>query len=131
MKTITIYELLGMVKDGKAPKEIRYNDEIWNYDDNYNNYYFFSLDTECREYLFNNISIEHLNDEVEIIEDTPKENKNTVGKVALDVDNDVNGSYDIVIINGIEYEINKVERYMFVKINEIIDTLEMLNDKIK
>lgn len=50
-------------------------------------------------------------------------------KSVLDTDNDVNGSYDIVIINGIEYEINKVERYMFGKINEIIDYLDYLESK--
>lgn len=30
---ITIYDLLGLVKDGKAPKKIRYNNEVWELND--------------------------------------------------------------------------------------------------
>ena len=35
---ITIYELIGLVKDGKAPEKIRYNNEIWKYDDELKTY---------------------------------------------------------------------------------------------
>ena len=28
-KTISVYELLGLIKDGKAPKKIKYSFEIW------------------------------------------------------------------------------------------------------
>ncbi len=33
---ITMYELIGLIKDGKAPKNIKYNDEIFEYDKRYN-----------------------------------------------------------------------------------------------
>ena len=33
---ITIYGLIGLIKDGKAPKNIKYNDEIFEYDKRYN-----------------------------------------------------------------------------------------------
>ena len=33
---ITMYELIGFIKDGKAPKNIKYNDEIFEYDKRHN-----------------------------------------------------------------------------------------------
>ena len=50
-----------------------------------------------------------------------EEEKKIPEKSILDVDSDANGSYDTVIINGAEYQISRVERYMLGKINEIID----------
>lgn len=59
---ITIYELLGMIKDNKAPKKVIYDRLIWNFEED-NLYYCDNvwLDDYC------NIS-QVLNDEVEIIE---------------------------------------------------------------
>ena len=50
-----------------------------------------------------------------------EEDKKIPEKSILNVDSDANGSYDTVIINGAEYQISRVERYMLGKINEIID----------
>lgn len=50
-----------------------------------------------------------------------EEEKKIPEKSILDVDSDANGSYDTVIINGAEYQISRVERYILGKINEIID----------
>ena len=36
---ITMYELLGLVKDGKAPKKIKYNDIELEYDKDTKDYY--------------------------------------------------------------------------------------------
>lgn len=36
---ITMYELLGMIKDGKAPKIIKYKDTLYEYDSG-NEFYF-------------------------------------------------------------------------------------------
>ena len=82
MKTITMYELLGLVKDGKAPKKIKYNNKIYNYEtfnigkgDNY-----FTAEWEEEKgyrisydgtYYYLKISDYNLNDEVEILEEEP------------------------------------------------------------
>ena len=66
---IDIYTLLGMVKDGKAPKKIVYENEVLYYDDVYPetyNYY----DEEWNNGLFDGNIGEILNDEVEILEAT-------------------------------------------------------------
>lgn len=36
---ITIYELLGLIKDGKAPKKIIYNNRVWEYIEIHRDYY--------------------------------------------------------------------------------------------
>lgn len=36
---ITIYELLGLIKDGKAPKKIKYKDYLWEFEKQFNDYY--------------------------------------------------------------------------------------------
>ena len=66
---VTMYELLGMVKDGEVPKKIKYDDRIFNYldgvdyQDNNGNDLF-------GETVY--ISEKDLNDEVEIIEEEKK-----------------------------------------------------------
>ena len=35
---ITVYELLGLIKDGKAPNKIKYNENIYYYDKSFTNY---------------------------------------------------------------------------------------------
>lgn len=67
---ITMYELLGLVKDGKAPKKIKYNNIELEYEKQYEDYNYYY----CKglfEYKFET-SIQFLNDEVEIIEEPKK-----------------------------------------------------------
>ena len=68
---ITIYELLGMVKDGNAPKKIKYMGYIFEYDTNHKRYesYFDEQIWTLNEFV--NID-DNLNDEVEILEEEKK-----------------------------------------------------------
>ena len=65
---ITIYKLLGLVKDGKAPKKIIYDGTIYEYSENDDFYYCkgFSL---YREFVTNGNCLDN---EVEIIEEANK-----------------------------------------------------------
>lgn len=100
MKTITIYELLGKVKDNEAPKKIRYR-----YGYLYKNFLF---DGETSNYisgkdqLFGEDITAMLNDEVEVIEEDKK-----IEKLIFDKDCTCEWNF------GEVYE----------KINEIIDKL--------
>lgn len=65
---ITMYELLGMIKDGKVPLKFKVNDEIYEYDED--------RGYICRHiggwaYLYENLNKGYisLNDEVEILEE--------------------------------------------------------------
>ena len=90
MKT-TIYELLGMVKDGKAPKKVKYKDKIYYYHEGYDFNYMYNssdyspMDRDKSLFTFNSFkmkdgrqcwedkaAIDFLNDKVEIIEEEKK-----------------------------------------------------------
>jgi hypothetical protein len=63
---ITIYELLGMIKDGNAPKKIKYeNREYYLYDNK-------SYLTTDKTRFFNKVYFSDLNAEVEILEEEKK-----------------------------------------------------------
>lgn len=68
-KEITIYELLGLIKDGQAPKKIKYYDRIFEYEYQLKDYYYesYSLFEDGIE-----IISDSLNDKVEIIEEDKK-----------------------------------------------------------
>ena len=70
---ITIYELLGLVKDGKAPKKVRFDNVIWNkvYGEN-NILYEDEYDNDLFVYFFRKNLDFTLNDEVEILEEEKK-----------------------------------------------------------
>ena len=66
---IIIYELLGLVKDGKAPKKIKYEYLIYELTPERNDYY---CKNEMRWFTNEINSLGVLNDEVEIIEENKK-----------------------------------------------------------
>ncbi len=67
-KIITIYELMGLIKEGKALKQIKYDDEIYCWNDEYKSY--LNEDRWDLFYKHRNIS-KILNNMVEIL---PEEN---------------------------------------------------------
>lgn len=66
---ITIYELLGLIKDGKAPQKIKYEYLIYELTSERNDYY---CKNEMRWFTNEINSLGVLNDEVEIIEEPKK-----------------------------------------------------------
>lgn len=76
---ITIYELLGLVKDGKAPKKIKFINEIYEYkinkEHNFIDYVGIEKETNVKFYLSSHIGNNYISDiftdEVEIIEEEP------------------------------------------------------------
>ena len=106
---ITIYELLGMVKDGKAPKEIKYDGMIWEYD---GDYYSTRNNLILEEYT--NLSTS-LNDKVEILEEEKKipEKLSTWFSVAVTQKDEDNVEYANLNFGN-----------MYAKINEICDYLK-------
>ena len=128
---ITMYELLGMVKDGKAPKMVKYKDKIYYYHKGYDFNYMYNssssspMDNEKSLFTFNsyklkdgrrywddNTAIDFLNDEVVI----PEEEKKIPEKLPEEI---------IVGKKQPAHRIKKIEK----KINEIIDCLDYLKSK--
>ena len=112
---ITLYELLGLIKDDKAPKKIKYGGVELEYDELRKDYYKY-----CSKGLFEykfTICSNFLNDEVEIIEEPKKIKK-------LDLD----GYYDDNSYCECKSEWCSSEDVLVVKINEIIDEINNLKE---
>lgn len=110
---ITIYELLGLVKDGKAPKKIKYNDIVLEYNEESEDYYEYYR-RGLFEYKFTSCT-EFLNDEVEIIEESKKIEKITVREKTLGFPNG-------------EWTARNMDKAFAIKINELIDEINNLKE---
>ena len=110
---ITIYELLGLVKDGKAPKKIKCDSVILKYDEEYEDYWYY-YDRGLFEYKFGKC-IDFLNDEVEIIEEPKKIKK--IEKPTQD---------EYLYSTGKELYENDMKVYD--KVNELIDEINKLKE---
>lgn len=126
---ITIYELLGLMKDGKAPKKIKYDGDIYILKSNaifelfayetidYNK---FNTDGErLGKTLFLDNHYMHLYDEVEII-DEPKKIKK------IKQLNNVGGCKELIELEDKQQLNNHILKD---KINEIIDEINNLKEK--
>lgn len=107
---ITIYELLGLVKDGKAPKKIKYSNVKLDYDEGNEDYYSY-YGRGLFAHKFGNCK-NFLNDEVEIIEE-PKKIEKLIEPIKL-------GDIHENLIS-----MNKVAK----KVNELIDEINKLKEK--
>ena len=110
-KFITVYELLGLIKDGKAPKKIKWENMEWNYDIENNEYFtkykkYYWL---FEEYIPNNVNfMDCLNDKVEILE----EDKPIIEKIEINKYNFHNTNHSKLLKN---------QQMLETKLNEIID----------
>lgn len=77
---ITIYELLGLIKDGKAPKKIKFRNEIYEYENHIKDSFidYVGIEKETNEvfylssYIGNNYISDIFTGEVEILDEEPK-----------------------------------------------------------
>ena len=97
---ITMYELLGMVKDGKAPKKVKYINSIWEYDKETKDYFHDDL---WLIYSMNSIGLTE--SKIEILEEKKIPEK----------------------LN--KQHFHKKQRQLANKINEIIDYLKSKGDE--
>lgn len=112
---ITVYELLGLVKDGKAPKKIKFNYSIYEY--KWSNAYQEKCYVNGDNYrLWENLNLNSdLNDEVEIIEEPKKIEKITVREKTLGFPNG-------------EWTARNMDKAFAIKINELIDEINDLKE---
>ena len=114
---ITMYELLGMIKDGKAPKKIRYNNIILYYDNDNYDYFKYHGDYLFRQLFYMNLTNEFLNYQVEILE----EEKEIPEK--LNIHYDKENRFQVKVDGKTTTEV------ICLKINELIDYLKSKGDE--
>ena len=120
---ITIYELAGLIKDCKAPKNIKYDGQTWELDYPTGDYF---MNGDLRIWLFQEYTHQRslsgfLNDEVEIIEEPKK-----IEKIEMYQDEEghyfLNKQYRKVYVNCDEID------FMVEKFNELIDEINNLKE---
>ena len=128
-KEITIYELMGLVKDGKAPKRIKYNDAIYTlnfgryYSDIKMNYLFDLFNRNFMDIDIPNLKVEILpeeNDEWEDIEEINVDKENC--KRFIEYDSET-GHH--------KYTIRLLDEYFSNKINQLIKNQKYLKEKLE
>lgn len=107
---IDIYTLLGLVKDGKAPKKIKYNDIELEYDKDTRDYYPY-YDKYLFEYKFADC-VDFLDDEVEIIEEDKKLEK-------LTIDSEWEKGVYVLDLNGLNNNLLRLTKYVIMLSDEI------------
>lgn len=122
---ITMYELLGLVKDGKAPKKIKFRNEIYEYENHIKDGFidYVGIEKETNEvfylssYIGNNYISDIFTDEVEIIEETKK-----IEKIARC--DSIKMTY-----YGELHKPTENEEILRIKVNELIDEINNLKEK--
>ena len=139
---ITIHELLGLVKDGKAPKKIKFRNEIYEYknniEDGFIDYVGIEKETNVNFYLSSHIGNNYISDiftdEIEIIEEPKKIEKIDVALLGQ-CDNWLRCPTNKVTKQDLElnpYIIDNIREntlYFQRKINELIDEINNLKEK--
>ena len=110
-----VIDLLNKLANGEVPKKIKYDNDIYEYNKDYQDYGYFNTGIDRYITLIENElnSVFNLNEEVEIIEDTPKhfgerENqavKNIIKKNSIPVKENYNDYYE-----DTPKEDNKIEK---------------------
>ena len=115
-KEITIYELLGLIKDGQDVGKFWWNGCIHEVDE-YNKIY----DTYCRKYK--ELTLDCLNDKVKIIEEDKKIEK-------IEIRQDINtGNNFILNKQGKRCYLTTHSKIIAEKINELTDEINALKEK--
>ena len=115
---ISYYELLGMIKKGNNPEKVKYDDTVYEWD---NDSYYYDDGYDNIDYLSGDIIFEKdmFKKNIEIIEDKKIEK--------LKIENDNGTDCYIRNIHGTNCYLTKDGKIMADKINEII---EVLNEKM-
>ena len=124
---ITMYELLGLIKDGKAPKKIKVTGRIYEFDKDYDMYYTKEKDRSYSVALGGledeiNLIANAFNENVEIIEEDKK-----IEKIELYEDSDGHYFYD-KHCKKIYITCDEMD-FMVDKFNELIDEINNLKEK--
>lgn len=115
---ISIYELLGLIKDDKAPKKIRFKNEewFWGYD-TYTTIGCLGNTPDAQYSMFSRYRIDYcLNDKVEIIEEEKE-----IKKLGIDENDYLHSELG-------NWKMRKMDKAFAIKINELIDEIKKLKE---
>lgn len=121
-KEITIYDLLGLIKDDKVPKKIKYNYVVYEYKEIPEGTGYVNEDDNRKIWLANKIDIdakEKLNSKIEIIEEDKDIEE-------LKIENDNSTHFYIRDERGTKCGMTKHSKLIAEKLNELIKEVNKL-----
>ena len=120
---VTVYELLGLIKDGKAPKKIKWDNVEWEFKEEFDDYFRNGTYLTTEGFDIFNSAKDFLDNTIEILE----ENKPIIEKIDLfdDLQDILNNGDESIVLNAI-HKCLTTEKY---KLNEIIDYINRKEDK--
>lgn len=119
---ISYYELLGLIKEDKQPKKIKFNNIVYVWSEDY---YYNGEEHEIFEDIFSKRiatvfgSFEKC---IEIIEDKPKK----IEKLNIEIENETTGNAFIRNEHGTKCFLTKHSKIIAEKVNELIDRTDYL-----
>lgn len=154
-KTITIYDLITLIKEGKAPEKAIYSDYVYSFNEENQDYYNINLD-EYLIYQINSDGNNWLDVEIEIFEEKENDDNFTgmkmyaYGKEFMSIDysnkEEFEGIEEInyypvrkneIAVDYIEnnetkhFCLNKKEKYFSDKINQLIKNQKKIIERLK
>ena len=118
-KVVTVYDLLTLMKNGEIPKKIKYNDIIYNQDEEYKGYL---ADDDWDLFYKNKDMSKMINDNVYILSEENENNWN-------DIENDM-GKYFIRNEYGQKCYLTKHSIMIANKINKLIENQEYIKSRL-
>ena len=115
-----MYELLGLVKDGKAPKKIKYDGTIYEYNERVD-FYYWKESSLYREFATNGNCLDK---EVEIIEEPKKINKIRIDYNSINIDK----AFETGTTTFFREKDIEIFQCLSSKINELIDEINNLKE---
>lgn len=124
---VTLYELLGLIKDKKAPKKVLIHDTVYYLLENEENYIYSRNSHDIRDwerFIDHTINITRcLNDEVLILENNNEieviEEEKEIEELCIEKDSNSNNYY-LIDKDGIKCQMTRHSRIIANKVNELI-----------
>ena len=130
-KEITIYDLIGLIKDNKAPKKIKYGNDVFYYDKDFQDYKAKECSDNENEYLFYRLFkyAGTLDTKIEILSEENDEWKD-IEEINVDKENCKRFiEYDSETGHH-KYTIRLLDEYFSNKINQLIKNQKYLKERI-
>lgn len=126
---ITIYELVGLVINGKAPRQIKYSNRIYDYNEKQEDYECFIVN--YYDYLLDNTNtFQQFNNEVEIIEEEFEDIEQETEIQLLKVYQEYLENNFTVTMTNIISDIEAIFNETNDKINQLIKNQKLIIEKI-
>ncbi len=122
-KEITVYELMGLIKDNKAPKNIKHKNIYYSWIDNQ----YISYDIDEDYLLSRSDLLDILNDTVEIL---PEENDEWEDIEEINIENEGHGDF-IRNEYGTICGLTKHSKVIAEKVNKIIKNQKYLKERLE